>query len=202
MEEADTMAYFLFDTETTGLRADYHEICSLSAIMLDNNLNFKAQGHMKLMPEHWDRAEAQALSVNGIDPKTWTASHESNVVSIQKMIEFIDKNKRRKNENIYPMGHNVDFDIGFLKALMSKNGFKWESIFHHRKKDTIQMMDDWRLFTDEDHSDYRLASCCSVFGIEISNSHDATADAFATMQLAHAITADIRNRIKGIKGML
>jgi DNA polymerase III epsilon subunit-like protein len=85
---------------------------------------------------------------------------------------------------------------------MNKHGFKWESVFHYRKKDTIQMMDDWRLFTDEDYSDYRLSSCCSVFGIEIPNSHDATADAFATMQLAHAITADIRNRIKGIKGIV
>ena len=85
------MAYFLFDTETTGLDPDYHEICSLSAFMLDDNLNYKAQGHMKLMPEHWDRAESQALAVNGIDPKTWKASHDSSVVSIQKMIDFIDK---------------------------------------------------------------------------------------------------------------
>ena len=196
------MAYFLFDTETTGLDPDYHEICSLSAFMLDDNLNYKAQGHMKLMPEHWDRAESQALAVNGIDPKTWKASHDSSVVSIQKMIDFIDKNKRRKNEKVFPMGHNVGFDVGFLKALMNHHGFKWDAVFHYRKKDTIQMMDDWRLFTGEDVTDFRLGACCKRFGIEIPNAHDASADVYATMQLAHAITADLRNRTKGYKGIV
>ena len=195
------MAYFLFDVETTGLDSEKHEICSLAAIMLDDNLNYKAKGFMKLMPENWDIAQPEALKINGIDPKTWTATHNSNVESIQKMLDFINKNKKKK-EKVYPMGHNVDFDIGFLMALMKKHGFPWFGTFHHRKKDTIQMMDDWRLYVEEDFRDFRLSGCCKRFGIEIPNAHDASADVYATMQLAHAITADLRNRTKGYKGIV
>lgn len=194
------VAYFLFDVETTGLEAGYHEILSLAAIILDDNLNFKSKGYMNLMPNHWDRAQPKALEVNKIDPKTWKASHTSNAESVEKMVEFIDKNVR-KNEKVMPMGHNVGFDRDFLKALFKNVGVPWR--LHYREKDTIQMMDDWRLFTGEKFTDFRLGSCCSRFGIKIPNAHDASADAYATMQLAHAILADIKHRIhSGTKGIV
>ncbi len=188
------MAYFLFDVETTGLEDNFHEICSLAAIILDDNLKFKDRGHMNLMPDHWDRAQPRALEINKINPKTWKASHGSNMESIEKMVAFVDKNVKKK-EKVIPMGHNVPFDIGFLKALFKKVGVPWR--FYHREKDTMQMMDDWRLFTNEKFTDFRLGSCCSHFGIKIPNAHDASADVHATMQLAHAITSDIKQRIKG-----
>lgn len=185
--------FFLFDTETTGLDPDHHEICSLAAIILDKNWKFKAKGYMKLMPDHWERAEPEALKINGIDPKTWEATHSSNVESIEKMYEFIDKNKR-KNEKIIPVGHNVGFDTGFLKPLVKKTGHTWR--FHYNEIDTISWMYQWAAVAEEDVTDFRLGSCCERFGITLGNAHDASADASATMQLALAIINDLRFRIK------
>lgn len=192
--------FFLFDTETTGLQAGHHEICSLGAIILDKNFVYKTKGYMKLMPNHWERAEPGALKVNGIDPKTWTASHSSNTESIEKMYEFIDKNKR-KNEKIIPVGHNIGFDTGFLKALIKQVGSTWR--FHYNEIDTISWMYQWSIVSEEDVTDFRLGACCKRFGITLSNAHNASADAWATMQLAHAIINDIKFRIKnGAKGIV
>lgn len=194
------MAYFLFDTETTGLDDTRHEICSLAAVILDKNWKFKAKGHMNLMPEHWDWAEPKALEVNGINPKTWKASHSSNSLSVEKMYEFIDKNKR-KNEKIIPVGHNVGFDTGFLKALVKKTGNTWR--FHHHEIDTIDWMYQWAAVTGEDVRSFSLAACLKRFGIENSAAHTASADTLATMQLAHAIINDLKFRIKnGQKGIV
>ena len=194
------MAFFLFDTETTGLDNKRHEICSLGAVILDKNFKFKVKGHMNLMPEHWDWAEPQALKVNGIDPKTWKASHGSNAASVEKMYEFIDKNKR-KNEKIIPMGHNIGFDTGFLKALVKKTGNTWK--FHYHEIDTINWMYHWAAVTGEDVKNFSLAACLKRFGIENKDAHTAVADALATMQLAHAIINDLKFRIKnGQKGIV
>jgi len=195
------MAYFLFDVETTGLDCNHHEMCSLAAVILDDNFNFKAKGHMNLMPDHWDRAEKRALEINGVDPKTWKATHSSNAESVDKMVAFVDKNTKKK-EKVIPMGHNVKFDIGFLKALFKKTGQPWR-FYDRREVDTMQLMDFWRITTGEDIRDFRLGACCKHFGIETPNAHNASADAIATMRLAQTIIADLKNRIKsGIKGIV
>lgn len=194
------MAFFLFDTETTGLDPGHHEICSLSAVILDKNWKLKAKGHMNLMPDHWDRAEPAALKINGIDPNTWKATHGSNAESIEKMYAFIDKNKR-KNEKIIPIGHNIGFDTAFLKALVKKTGHTWR--FHYHEIDTISWTYLWAAITGEDVKNYSLKACCSRFGIKNDDAHTASADAIATMQLALETINDLKFRIKsGQKGIV
>jgi DNA polymerase III alpha subunit (gram-positive type) len=187
------VAFFLFDTETTGLNPEHHEICSLAAIILDKNWKFKAKGHMNLMPDHWDRAQPEALKVNGIDPKTWKATHRSNTESIEKMYAFIDKNKR-KNEKIIPVGHNVGFDTAFLKVLVKKTGHTWR--FHYHEIDTISWVYLWSAITEKDVRNFSLGSCTKLFGIENDDAHTASADTFATMQLALKTINDLKVRIK------
>jgi DNA polymerase-3 subunit epsilon len=194
------MAFFIFDTETTGLDPEHHEICSLAAVILDKNWKFKAKGHMNLMPDHWERAEPEALRVNGIDPKTWKATHSSNALSVEKMYEFIDKNKR-KNEKIIPVGHNVSFDTSFLKALVKKTGYTWR--FHYHEIDTISWQYLWGAVTEENIRNFSLGASCKRFGIENKDVHTASADTVATMQLALATINDLKFRIKnGQKGIV
>ena len=186
--------YFAFDTETTGLEYGYHEILQLSGMLLDENFNkISRLAQMKLMPDHWDRAEAKALEVNGADIKTWKATHGNNKESLLKMNALLNS-EVEPGVNIIPFGHNVSFDTGHLIPLMKKEGVTY--LLHYHALDTMQMMRTWSIATKQKIYDYRLVNCCRIFSIEIGNAHEASADIIATVKLGLAIIADLKTRMK------
>ena len=193
------MPYFAFDVETTGLVPGYHEIIQLSAIMLNDKLEERGSGHMKLMPRYWNRAEKQALEINQINPETWKPSHKSNQESIKKMYDFIYKHADPQ-DYINCLGHNLlSFDIPFLKDLIAKEGMSW--IFHWYHIDTIIWATLYQKVTGEKFN-LRLVDCCEYFNIKI-DPHRASSDIKATVTLARVFRDNLKSLIKnGGKSLL
>jgi len=206
------MYYFAFDTETTGLEWDVmvaenttkHEIIQIGAIILDDNLNKIASGKINLMPERWEDATKKALEVNGADPTTWVPSYSSTKTAMKKMNEWIMKHVP-PDENIELLGHNVEFDIGFLKPLMKKHGIPYR--FGYHPIDTMSWYGLWGHVFNKNIKSFKLVRACNEFGIKHNGKfpHDASDDIRATVELARAIRDSIKSAIKtggrGIRGL-
>jgi len=206
------MHYFAFDTETTGLEWDVvvaenttkHEILQIGALLLDNKLNEIASGKINLMPERWEDAAPIALQVNKVDPKTWEPSYTSTKTAMEKMNAWIDQHIKIGSK-IECLGHNIPFDIGFLKPLIKKHGQVYK--FGYHPVDTMSMYWVWGQVFDKSIRSYKLERACAEFGIEFGGKgvHDAMSDIRATVALARAIRNNIRAAIKdgssGLRGM-
>lgn len=172
-------AFFAFDVETSGLYADQHEILSIAMILLDDGFNELARKVIYAFPEK--PVDAKAAEVNGYTAELWTERGAvSQIVLFAEVYEFV-KNFRK----LIPMGHNVPFDVSFLKALFANNGSdEYRQIFSYHLLDTVSvsLLFDMVLFGKK-HQSQKLEALCERFGIKLDNAHDALADISATVAL-------------------
>lgn len=103
------MKYIVIDTETTGLDPKKHELLSLGAIvMIDGNIVESIE--IKIKPRNIDQADAEALRINGYSPYRWKNAIEGDsAVTIIKHLFLC-------HSDAILVGHNVNFDIKFLRA--------------------------------------------------------------------------------------
>jgi len=107
------MKYVVIDTETTGLDHKEHELLSLGAIvMIDNVITERIE--VKITPRKIDQADPQALRINGYTPYRWKHSIDG------KYACNIIKHFLLSHQDGILVGHNVNFDIRFLKAFASE----------------------------------------------------------------------------------
>ena len=101
----------VFDTETSGLDADYNVILSLSWQVLDGNLNKIAEESRFFdWPKDRSRVERGAIEVNGLTRERLTELGTCDKrEALQKFKEAID------GADLL-VAHNGGFDIGFVRA--------------------------------------------------------------------------------------
>ncbi len=193
--------YLAFDLETTGLNPDYHEIAQIGIILLTSDLEEVSSGEIRLMPEHWDRAEKKALEVNKINPKTWKSTYPSNKIALEKIISSIYRHIE-PGQKIGLLGHNIiGFDIPFLKKIMNQHDIEW--IFGHHHIDTMVWASFWARVSNTKLHAYSLSQMTAALGVKLTNAHDAVADVKATVELARAMITSIQFMVKhGQKGIV
>lgn len=104
------MKYVVIDTETTGLDHRQHEMLSLGAIvMIDNIITETIE--IKIKPRNIQNAEIKALQINGYSEYRW-----KNALNADQAIRMIHAFMLRHQDGIL-VGHNVQFDINFIKSL-------------------------------------------------------------------------------------
>jgi DNA polymerase III alpha subunit (gram-positive type) len=106
--------YICFDCETSGLDFIKNNLLSVSFIILDNSLNEIDRLNLFIKYENYN-INIKALEVNKID----LIKHHNNINTVNKiqakklLLDFLSKNKN--GQNLIPIGHNVNFDINFIK---------------------------------------------------------------------------------------
>lgn len=113
-EKSNFMKYLIIDTETTGLDADRHEMIGFGAIVL-YNLQIIESYEIWILPENIEKADSKALEVNGYDPEKWRNRAVSQSKGAERIGFFMSR-----HVDATLVGHNVQFDIKFLKALSNK----------------------------------------------------------------------------------
>jgi DNA polymerase III epsilon subunit-like protein len=105
--------YIAFDCETTGL----DEICNLltiTFIILDENLEYIDMLNLKLKQIGGYYIYPDALKINKIN----IVEHHKNSMDLidcrKQLIKFVEKHKC--NKKLIPIGHNINFDIRFIKS--------------------------------------------------------------------------------------
>lgn len=171
-------AFFALDTETTGLDDATDEIISIAIHILDEGFNKHSTKVVYAFPDC--EVHPKAAAVNGYTREKWEANGAvSQIVLYTEVYEFVSIHR-----GLIPLGHNVKFDIGFLKALFKKNKGAYGRHFSYHSIDTlgVAIFADLALFGKKS-SAYKLTDLCERFGIKLDNAHDALADIDATVEL-------------------
>ena len=150
--------FVAIDLETTGLDPSKDKIIEISAVKFNNgevvdSLTFLVNPAIKLKPK--------IIQITGINDSMLVSKPSFDDIK-DHFLMFI--------ENLPIVGHNVMFDLNFLK----KNIHDYEKYFKGRMIcDTYYLS---KIFY-YDYSSFSLTSLCKTVGIEINNAHRAEDDA-------------------------
>jgi DNA polymerase III epsilon subunit-like protein len=168
------------DTETGGIDPASNSLLSLALVVWKEN---KAQAALEiLINDGLLNVTEKALAINGID----LAEHQKKALSPERAIRQLDTfldTHFAKGEKITLAGHNINFDINFLSAFLTHNGYDFQQRFSHRSIDTATILFylyltgklKRKLTASQDALDY--------FGIPVQGRHTALGDALATAEL-------------------
>jgi len=134
MATIDNPKYFLFDTETGGRRKEM-SLLTLYGHILDDNLNILDTIDLKIKPDDGVyHVNAQGLEINKI-----------NIVEHDRIAKPLSEVKTRfknyicgwsLNQKLTPIGHNVRFDVKFVKTHLLED---WDRYFDLRHIDTASI---------------------------------------------------------------
>lgn len=183
------------DCETTGLIAGYHDLVEIAIIPLTNLLEpdpGRIPFHMLIQPKRLENIDYAAMSVTklklcdimdkGFD--SWTAA------------DLFDTWKERLqigHKRIVPLGHNYQFDKGFIVDWLSLPGY--EDNFSHLYRDTmiaglfINDRCDWHKNPIE-LPKVKLVYLCSQLGIPHERTHNALDDALLCAKVYKRLLSD------------
>jgi len=190
------------DTETGGTDPASHSLLSL-ALVIWKELEVRASIEI-LVDDGVFNVTERALEINGINLSEHKKKAVSSALALQQFDEFLDIHFSR-DEKIILGGHNINFDVNFLNAFLTRNGYSFQQRFSHRFVDTSSILFylyltgkiKRKLTASQDAFDY--------FGITVAGRHTALGDAFATAQLFSKLVSilyrDPKNRSSSQRDM-
>lgn len=176
------------DSETTGLRAGYHEIIQLAFVVFDNDLEPTGQKFTSyVVPTRPYAFSEEAQRVNQIDISKIPSVLTPNIVRASFM-EWVNNNF--PDHKISPLGHNYTFDKRFYELFFTVD--LYEKMFHHRFEDSM-IVARFLKSAGKLKCGAGLAKLCEEFNIVRRKEHDAYEDALATLKVYKKLIELIRN---------
>ncbi len=186
----DNPKYFLFDTETGGVRKEM-SLLTLYGFILDENLKILDTIDLKIKPDDGVyHVNAQGLEMNRIS-----------LVEHDRLAKPISEVKTKfKNyicgwslhQKLTPIGHNVRFDVKFVKTHLLED---WDRYFDRRHIDTASIGKFLALSGIVPKlKNYSLSEMAGALMIDIDESrrHEASYDADITLQVLKSMTSLVK----------
>lgn len=177
------------DTETTGLEAGFNDLVQIAIVVLDEN--FKPNKsvpffYTDLKPLRPDNAEARAFQVNGLSLARLINDGLDPFAAVELFIKWFEDLNLGEGKRILPLGHNYDFDKGFLKAWLGPKNYDY--MFHYEVRDSKQAVafltdKQWWKADELQFSKTSLTYVAGQLGIPTDRSHDALGDAITTAEV-------------------
>lgn len=180
--ESKGAKYIAFDTETSGLNSLRNNLLSVCFVILDKNLNEINKINYDIKHKEYI-VSPDALKVNKIDlikhnNTKWTI--ESANKNLIKILENCNLEFR-----LVPIGHNLQFDINFIKnsGLLSEK--KYSKYISCNGIDTITTLQYLKLIGDFKYDQsLSLTSLKDYFNININGDlHNAETDILITIEI-------------------
>lgn len=168
------------DTETGGLNPDKHSLLSLAMVVWEDMEIIDSQE--LLINDGQLSVTEEALSINKIDIGKHKKSAISSSQAIEKIFLFIGKHFPQQRK-ITIAGHNVQFDLSFLKILFSQNKKDFSKFFSHRIIDTSSILHYLYLAGHIKQRAISSDEAFELFEIKVEGRHTALGDAVATAKL-------------------
>ena len=168
------------DTETGGLNPNEHSLLSLAMVVWED-IEIVDSQELLINDGKLSVTEA-ALSINKIDIEKHKQTAISPAQAIQKILLFIGRHFSEK-EKITLAGHNVQFDVGFLKVLFASKNENFSTYFSHRIIDTSSILHYLYLSGKLKHRAISSDDAFELFDITVIGRHTALGDAIATAEL-------------------
>lgn len=182
--------FFAFDVETTGLDPAKDEIIQFAYQLLDAQLNVISSRSIFVWPRDASVSN-EAARVNGYSNVKWSTN---NAVSQAELFQTL-KDTLSAYKRLVPLGHNVKFDLDFLKALFEKHGdpkaFRESLSFHAFDTVAMAMFFDFTVHGGLNGS-YKLTDLTQRFSIVHDAAHTADSDISATVALFKQLTQLLR----------
>lgn len=160
---ADTDIFVVFDFETTGFKAEWHEIIEIGAVKI---VKGEVVGTFSTLVKPYRKISEEITEITGITNEMVADAPEIRS-AISEFKDFID--------GYDLVGHNVLFDMKFLDLNLAKIG----------KSITCKIYDTLKLSKDyfKGIKSYKLTELSREFNMEHTNAHRALSDAETTAKL-------------------
>lgn len=181
------------DTETGGLDPQKHSLLSIGVVVWDAFEGELFSDEFYVNSEKYNVTKT-AARLNHFDESVQHYSSLDPECIVEKLISI--KEEYFKEYPSVPLaGHNIAFDIQFMKTMFSSCGRSFEKLFSHRSVDTysiIKYLSDCNLLPEEINSS---AKAFNYFSITVCGRHTALGDARATMQLYAKLISILKEKI-------
>lgn len=168
------------DTETGGLDPSEYSLLSLSVVVWQE---FNIVGSKEiLINDGILNVTSKALEINGINIE----EHKKNALTPSDAIKELDNFLTHHfliDEKITLGGHNINFDVNFLKQFLLSNKYNWFQRFSHRYVDTATILYYLYLSGKLKQKPISSQEAFDYFGISVEGRHTALGDAIATAKL-------------------
>lgn len=183
--------FIIFDCETTGLSSQENEIIELAAVSVDSrSLEIKEQFNSRvkpLKPKNWS---SKAEEIHGITLQDLDDAPHPKIV-FKDFCAFVDKNNYKGDiwNAPIPVGHNVQFDLGFID-IWCKKYKRWDKNRDKQKLfswmpeylDTMHLMFYWCYDTGK-ISNLKLDSMIELLQMKKRKKHSALEDVKITAKI-------------------
>jgi DNA polymerase-3 subunit epsilon len=131
----------VIDTETGGIDPDRHSLLSLAAaVWADGRL----EGEIEIFVAEPDiTVTARALEINRISLVEHARTAVPPAEALSQLLDFVADHFAAElavGDQVVLVGHNVGFDIGFLRRLCRLAGAPFPALFSHRSLDTASVL--------------------------------------------------------------
>lgn len=157
--------YVVIDVETTGLRANEHEIMEIAALHV---VDHQVVNTYSTLVRISALVSESIVSLTGIDNQMLNEEGIPLAEAMQRFLAFVMDRR--------VVCHNAAFDYAFLKAACRKCHLPE---FKNPYADTLQMAKHQL----DDVPDYKLATLAACLGIDMPHAHRALNDCRATLEL-------------------
>lgn len=176
------MKSIILDVETGGLDPNIHSLLTVGLVCMEDG---KVLDSLELKIKNVNYiVTAEAMKINKLDLLN---IHETGCwaeEAVSRIDEFMIKHKGDKQAVL--IGHNINFDISFLKKLYAQAYKNYSANISHRSLDTASII---RFLTMSDAWDGKelnsLDDVVNYFEIQIEDRHTALGDAIVTGRVLH-----------------
>lgn len=177
-----TTRLVIIDSETSGLDPTVNSLLSIGVVVWEDG---QIRDDIELfIAEEKIATDPESMRINKIN----LSLHKQHAISpneaVRKLEIFLSKYFDFKSR-IPLAGHNVSFDVGFLRRLYRLAGFNYENRFSHRLLDTASVMRFLAIAGRLPIDNPGLDAGLKYFGINVAarDRHSALGDARATAKL-------------------
>jgi DNA polymerase III epsilon subunit-like protein len=185
----------VIDTETGGTDPTTHSILSFAGVVWEDG---KAADSLALMIHESPNiaTDPKALEINRIDLAEVRARGVSPAAAVESINAFCKHQfgKPDQGEKVVVVGHNVAFDIAFLRRLYGLAHADYDAVFSHRSIDTASIVRFLNLAGVLPLQEAGSTAVFEHFGIspDQSSRHSAIGDARATLSLLNHLISVVR----------
>ena len=180
------------DVETTGLNVEINEVIELAAVQVHaRTLEEQRRLVLKIKPENIATATEEALSINGYSEAAWKSALSAREAS-EAFLAMLNAATTEKHERRFGptlCGHNVLFDLSFIKATFARVGLEYPSHCEYIL-DSASMA--WPLYGAGLVEKLSLDAVCEGLGIVRERSHRALDDAIASLEVVRAMVGRVK----------
>jgi DNA polymerase-3 subunit epsilon len=180
--EGLTVKYLVLDFETTGLDPAEHEPTQVAALLLDDGLRELAAFATLMRPAHPEKVSPEALAIQGRTLEDFTHAMDPSA-AFALLVTCVST----LAEPPVVVGHNVGFDLEFLRHCEQRHGFRIPRVDGMIDTCAVARV---HLQARNKILDSRLGTLATLYGFS-HQAHDALGDVRVTARLLQRFNQEV-----------